>query len=101
MGGLYAIVRNLYFIVYLGKRFVLKEDCMEYYGFVRRIKIKWDDMKEVSINHRMQAYVLLAITTNSNKRGYSMDISGLKPNYSTLVKEIEKRKNDAFDGTIK
>lgn len=96
LGGVYAIIRNLYFIIYFGKRFVLKNDQLEYYGFFRRIKIQWNDIKEVSTNHSMQAYVLLAITTHSNKRGYSMDISGLKPTYSSLLEEIEKRRNGIF-----
>ncbi|MBV5321770.1 MAG: hypothetical protein JZU62_08790 [Sulfuricurvum sp.] len=100
LGFAIVVLRNLYFIFYFGKRFVLKNDQLEYYGFFRKIKIKWDDIKKVSTNHSLKAYVLLAITTHSNKRGYSMDVSGLKPNYSILVNEIEKRRNGNFNATI-
>lgn len=98
LGGIYLIITNLYYIIYFGKRFVLKDDCLEYYGFFKKIKIKWCDIKNVLVNYRQGAYVILYIS--SSVKSYRMDISGLKPNYSILLEEIEKRRNDTFNATI-
>lgn len=98
LGGIYLIITNLYYIVYFGKRFVLKDDYLEYYGFFKKIKIKWSDIKNIFVNYRQGAYVILYI--ESSHKTYKMDISGLKPTYSVLLKEIEKRRNDTFNVTI-
>lgn len=93
------IIHNLYNLFSWKKRFILTNEQLEYYGCFRKIKINFNDIKEMYTSHHAQAYVYIQVLTLSGK-SYSMDVSGLKPNYSILVNEIEKRRNETFNATI-
>lgn len=59
------IIHNLYNLFSWKKRVILTNEQLEYYGCFRKIKIKFNDIKEMYTNHHAQAYVYIQVLTLS------------------------------------
>lgn len=93
LGLLRWLISDLYFLFSFRNRVVLDNENIIYYGCFKTLKIKWNDICYTRLSLRQGPYALLWITTNQRKLPYILDVSGLKPTYSVLMDEVNKRKD--------
>ncbi|HLD24212.1 MAG TPA: hypothetical protein VJA83_09755 [Sulfuricurvum sp.] len=86
-------IGDLYFLFSFRSRVELDNENIIYYGCFKTLKIKWNDIGDTRLSLREGPYALLWITTNQRKWPYILDVSGIKPTYSVLMEEIDKRKD--------
>ncbi|ADR34138.1 hypothetical protein Sulku_1476 [Sulfuricurvum kujiense DSM 16994] len=87
------LICDLFFLFSFRNRVVLENDNIIYYGCFKTLKIKWNDIGYIRLSLRTGPYALLWITVKQRRWPYMLDVSGLKPSYTKLMEEVEKRKD--------
>jgi len=92
LGLLRWLISDLFFLFSFKNRVVLDNENIIYYGCFKTLRIKWNDISYSRLSLRAGPYALLWITVKQRRWPYILDVSGLKPTYSELIEEVDKRK---------